>query len=125
MIALLKGSKRYILNPPEDCPRLGIITSTKHPSYRHSVFDWSNLAQAKERRFDRVSAIDTVVRPGEVLYVPSYWFHYVISLDFSIQCNSRSGSPPGKQGEAHIFACIGAVPKGKRKRLRESKKRDH
>lgn len=39
-----------------------------------------------------------VLTRGEVLYVPSFWFHYIISQDASIQCNTRSGeSLEGKQ----------------------------
>lgn len=28
---------------------------------------------------------------GDVLYIPHYWFHYIISLGTNYQCNSRSG----------------------------------
>ncbi len=72
MIAMLKGSKRYIINPPEACPHLSILSDPQHPSYRHSKLDWSDLEQAK-KHFRNVPAIDTIVRAGEVLYVPSYW----------------------------------------------------
>lgn len=34
MVAMLKGAKRYILNPPEACPYLKIVSSHTHPSYR-------------------------------------------------------------------------------------------
>lgn len=35
---------------------------------------------------------------GEMLYIPSFWFHYIISQDASIQCNARSGeSVAGKE----------------------------
>lgn len=36
-------------------------------------------------------AVDTVLKAGEVLYIPSHWFHYIISLQKSAQCNTRSG----------------------------------
>ena len=36
-------------------------------------------------------AIDTVLKAGEVLYIPSHWFHYITSLQKSAQCNVRSG----------------------------------
>eukprot|EP00549_Striatella_unipunctata_P025274 CAMPEP_0118705378 /NCGR_PEP_ID=MMETSP0800-20121206/19833_1 /TAXON_ID=210618 ORGANISM="Striatella unipunctata, Strain CCMP2910" /NCGR_SAMPLE_ID=MMETSP0800 /ASSEMBLY_ACC=CAM_ASM_000638 /LENGTH=115 /DNA_ID=CAMNT_0006607523 /DNA_START=216 /DNA_END=563 /DNA_ORIENTATION=- len=36
-------------------------------------------------------AVDTVLKAGEVLYIPSHWFHYIISLQQSAQCNVRSG----------------------------------
>jgi oxalate decarboxylase/phosphoglucose isomerase-like protein (cupin superfamily) len=106
MIAVLKGAKRYILNPPESCDKLGIISDTRHPSYRHSVIDWSDIDQATHHQFDLVHAIDTVIHAGEVLYIPSFWFHYIISLQYSIQCNSRSGFPDDMKGEAAIKQCF-------------------
>jgi len=109
MVAMLKGNKRYILNPPKACDKLGIITDRKHPSFRHSVLDWSDERQAEASGFADVQAIDTIVRTGEVLYIPSFWFHYVISLEYSIQCNSRSGTPPGGQGRAVIDKCMGGL----------------
>mmetsp|Transcript_25690 Transcript_25690/g.42865 ORF Transcript_25690/g.42865 Transcript_25690/m.42865 type:complete len:384 (+) Transcript_25690:109-1260(+) len=106
MVAMLKGEKRYILTPPWSCKQIGIINDKKHPSYRHSVIDWSDMEQASTRGFAKVDAIDTVVRTGEVLYIPTYWFHYIISLRYSIQCNSRSGSPPNHEGENHVSLCM-------------------
>ena len=49
-----------------------------------------------------------MLRAGEVLYLPrsacslcgllmmlsvrcSYWYHYIVSVDISVQCNTRSG----------------------------------
>ncbi|CAM9618410.1 unnamed protein product [Sphacelaria rigidula] len=26
-----------------------------------------------------------------MLYIPSFWFHYVVSEGMSVQCNARSG----------------------------------
>ena len=105
-ICMIKGNKRYILNPPESCKHLGVISDRNHPSYRHSVFDWSDVEQAKSHGFNKVKAIDTIVREGEVLYIPSYWLHYVISLQYSIQCNSRSGAPESEKGQSHANECV-------------------
>lgn len=116
MVAMLKGTKRYILNPPRACSKLAIISDTEHPSYRHSVIDWSDLNQASSHDFQHVEAIDTIVHTGEVLYIPSWWFHYIISLDYSIQCNSRSGFPDSMIGQKEINDCFGEgahVGKGK------------
>ena len=109
MVAMLKGNKRYIIAPPRACDKLGIISDRDHPSYRHSVIDWSDMNQARSSGFDTVPAIDTIVREGEVLYIPSYWFHYIISLEYSIQCNSRSGSPPNGEGQEEIEKCMGSA----------------
>lgn len=107
MIALIRGNKRYILSPPKECPNLAIVTERKHPSVRQSVIDFSDLEQAKSRGFEKVAAIDTVVHEGEVLYIPSYWFHYVVSLDYTIQCNARSGVPKSLAGKKEIDKCFG------------------
>ena len=110
MVAMLKGAKRYILNPPEACPYLHIISSTKHPSYRHSTVDWSNLSVAREQQFEKAKAIETILKQGEVLYIPSFWFHYIVSLQYSIQCNTRSGSPKNMVGEDKIQKCYAMHP---------------
>lgn len=107
MIAMIRGTKRYILTPPKTCVQLGIITDKRHPSYRHSIIDWSNQEQVRLNKFDEVDAIDTIVREGEVLYIPSFWFHYIVSLSTSIQCNSRSGTPPNKEGFSEVDECMG------------------
>jgi len=107
MVAMLKGAKRYILAPPSECPKLNLIKEKRHPSYRHSTTDWSNFEMAKSEGFGDARAIDTIVHEGEVLYIPSYWVHYIISLDYSIQCNTRSGSPPNGEGEAELIKCMG------------------
>jgi hypothetical protein len=94
-----------------------IIPDTRHPSFRHSQIDWSNVHQAQQNHFDEVAAIDTIVHAGEVLYVPSFWFHYPISLDYSIQCNSRSGSPERGEGKTEIELCTGKMNKKQRPRV--------
>lgn len=110
MIAVIKGAKRYILTPPSACSQLGVIADAAHPSYRHSVVDWSDLQQADSRGFRRVGAVETILRAGEVLYIPSYWFHYIVSARYSIQCNARSGvaaRDAESAGRRHIDRCLG------------------
>ena len=85
MVAMLKGAKRYILAPPHACPSLSIVKEKAHPEYRHSLIDWSDPREALQEGFGQVDAIDTILHEGEVLYIPSYWFHYIVSLDYSIQ----------------------------------------
>jgi len=113
MVAMLKGAKRYILAPPSSCSHLTIIPDRRHPSFRHSTTDWSKPTEADEQLL-RARAIDTVVREGEILYIPSFWIHYIISLKYSIQCNTRSGAPPNRQGEEEVQRCVGQENMNKR-----------
>ncbi len=46
--------------------------------------EWLELAKES-------MAIETVLKAGEILYIPSHWFHYIVSLQKSAQCNVRSG----------------------------------
>lgn len=72
-VAMLKGAKRYVLAPPWACKGLSIIKDKAHPSYRHSLTDWTNVAEAEADGFAETPGIDTIVHEGEVLYIPSFW----------------------------------------------------
>ena len=107
MVAVLRGRRRYILNPPAACKELSIYSQRNHPSFRHSSIDWSSIKEGYASGFDEADAIDTIIHSGEVLYIPSYWFHYVISMEYSAQCNTRHGSPSGDFGKQEIDDCFG------------------
>ena len=31
-----------------------------------------------------------ILEPGDALYIPSFWLHYIVSLGTNFQCNARS-----------------------------------
>lgn len=100
-VVMVRGRKRYILLPPSECKKLDLLPR-KHPSGRHSSFDWSDPNNLVSRQdFYNAKATEVVLSMGEVLYIPSYWFHYIISQDASVQCNARSGASP-KNFEAMV-----------------------
>jgi len=112
-VSMVRGHKRYLLAPPSECEKLHILK--QGPSIRHSAVDWSDPYHSthglgKEGRisnsmdpFWSARVIDVVIGPGEAMYIPSFYFHLPISLDESIQCNSRSGVP--QVGGAAIEQC--------------------
>eukprot|EP00042_Codosiga_hollandica_P021025 m.71056 g.71056 ORF g.71056 m.71056 type:complete len:695 (-) comp50162_c0_seq4:1382-3466(-) len=89
-IALVRGAKRYIILPPSEC-LLTYLYPIGHPEGRHIKGDWSKLDLETYPLLAHALATQVVIRAGEVLYLPSEWLHYPISLDNSIQCNARSG----------------------------------
>ena len=119
MIAMLTGAKRYILSPPRACPELGVFSAQKSPIFRHSLLNFDHIQywdqQEEQKRNDQPEATDwlgqtmsqterdwlhkaseapaleTVLKAGEVLFLPSFWFHYIVSVQKSAQCNVRSG----------------------------------
>lgn len=106
---MVTGAKRYILSPPNQCSKLGIVPTRGNAMFRHSMLNFGHLNLMEdadmpddENEWLEVSggamSLETVLKAGEVLYIPSHWFHYITSLQKSAQCNVRSGVD--KEGDA-------------------------
>lgn len=89
-IALLGGERRYILAHPRNCPNM-YLYEQHHPMERHSAVDWSAPDLTAFPDFDKVRVNELVLQAGDVLYLPTQWFHHIISLTVNYQCNTRSG----------------------------------
>ena len=59
---------------------------------RHVKGDWSEPDYEKYPKLAQAVATEVLLEAGDVLYLPSYWFHYIISTGTSAQCNTRSGA---------------------------------
>ncbi len=53
--------------------------------------DWSQPDLNSFPEFVHLHANEIITRPGDALYIPTDWFHYIISLNVNFQCNTRSG----------------------------------
>ncbi|CAB9510474.1 Hypoxia-inducible factor 1-alpha inhibitor [Seminavis robusta] len=89
-IVLLGGSRRYILSHPDQCEPLSLFPNG-HPSARHSQVDYTNPDLEKFPQFAQANVNEVILQPGDVLYLPTHWFHYIVSLELNFQCNTRSG----------------------------------
>mmetsp|Transcript_1111 Transcript_1111/g.1411 ORF Transcript_1111/g.1411 Transcript_1111/m.1411 type:complete len:161 (-) Transcript_1111:148-630(-) len=89
-IVVLGGERRYILSHPDQCELLTLFPK-EHPSARHSAVDWSAPDLESFPNFHQAITNEVVLQAGDVLYLPTNWFHYIISLDLNFQCNTRSG----------------------------------
>lgn len=90
-ILILRGHKRYILAHPDQCPNLE-LHPVGHPSARHSKVNWSDPSEWQTGNFAQAQANEVVLQAGDVLYLPTAWFHFIVSLDLNYQCNARSGA---------------------------------
>ncbi|CAC5402198.1 HIF1AN [Mytilus coruscus] len=77
--AQVYGYKRFILFPPEEFPNL-YPHPTYHPCDRQSQVDFDEPDFEKFPKFRNASGFETVVGPGDVLYIPIYWWHQVESI---------------------------------------------
>jgi hypothetical protein len=89
-IAQVRGTRRFILADPEEACAMQLLPRG-HASHRHSSVDWSQPSGRWPAELRSVRAYDVVQRPGDVLYLPQYHMHYIISLDRNLQCNSVRG----------------------------------
>ena len=92
------GLRRWILAHPSQCKNMHMLPNS-HPSGRHSEVDWSNADLEKFPNFARVVGSEVILQPGDFLYVPTYWIHYIVSLNVNFQCNTRSGKEVSRQKE--------------------------
>jgi hypothetical protein len=99
-IAVLGGSRRYILSHPDQCLNLDLFPKG-HPSARHSAVDWSNPDLEKYPNFVNALSNEVVLQAGDVLYLPQHWFHFIVSLSLNFQCNTRSGKSPEYEEPIH------------------------
>lgn len=92
-IAVMGGERRYVLSHPKQCPLLSLLPKG-HPSARHSAVDWSNPDLDTYPEFSQAEGNEIVLQAGDVLYLPTNWFHFIVSLNLNFQCNTRSGVSP-------------------------------
>ena len=83
------GQKRFIIFPPDAYRELKLYPCL-HQFYRQIQTDiFDSELQDLIRRFN---GVEVVLNPGEVLYIPPYWFHSVITMKTTISFNVWSQS---------------------------------
>ena len=91
MIAVFGGERRYIISNPNQCSNMALYPKG-HPSVRHSSIDWTNPEEWTEEFQNEAMSSEVVLHAGDVLYLPTNWFHYIVNLSLNYQCNARSGT---------------------------------
>jgi hypothetical protein len=86
-LTVLEGERRYILAHPNQCGKLALYPPD-HPSARHSAVDWSDPDLEAFPQFGNATGNEVVLQAGHSLFLPSLWFHHIISSSLNIQCNT-------------------------------------
>ncbi|HEX4338722.1 MAG TPA: cupin-like domain-containing protein [Polyangiaceae bacterium] len=69
------GEKRFIVFSPDDSPKLAAFAA--RTVWRTSGLDLSAIDRTRFPHFDDATGWSCTVRPGDVLYVPYGWWHYM------------------------------------------------
>ena len=84
--------------------------------YRHSVVSKLHIVYIRERNFlsklfvyyyllmfvQHVTPVIVVLEPGDVLFIPRHWWHYVESLETSISINTWIELVRGQYGVLNV-----------------------
>jgi hypothetical protein len=79
------GRKRWTLFAPGDSDNLYFLQEVPVPIY--SPVDVEHPDMRRHPRFRAAQPYETVLRPGDVLYLPAGWWHHVRTLEMSITLN--------------------------------------
>jgi len=79
IFAQLSGEKRVILFAPKDFTALYPFP-VHHPNDRQSQVDLSCPDASRFPRFDDAQGFEVILQPGELLYIPQYWWHHIENL---------------------------------------------
>jgi len=83
LLAQIRGRKRITLFPPAQAARLyPFPVSARHPHVSAVDLDAPDAERFPE--FRKAAAMACVVGPGDLLFVPAFWWHHVRSLDVTI-----------------------------------------
>jgi hypothetical protein len=96
MVAMISGAKRYILSPPRECSKLGIVTERGTAIFRHSLLNFGHLnymdhkempdeERAWLERAGEADAVSTVLKAGE-----SYTSHHIGFITLQVFKKVRS-----------------------------------
>eukprot|EP01117_Protostelium_nocturnum_P017592 TRINITY_DN7186_c0_g1_i2.p1 TRINITY_DN7186_c0_g1~~TRINITY_DN7186_c0_g1_i2.p1 ORF type:complete len:358 (-),score=79.88 TRINITY_DN7186_c0_g1_i2:38-1111(-) len=87
----LAGRKRWVLFPPWEWPKMSPYPRL-HPSWHKSQCKFEDPDPITCPHFFQAEAREAILEPGEVMYIPPYWWHHVQSVTGSVSLASWSDS---------------------------------
>lgn len=87
MLAQIKGKKLVLLVSPKYNKEMYVSKKYDAASVFSEV-DINNYDETKHPKFKNVEIYSVVLNPGDVVFIPKGWWHYVKSLDVSISVNN-------------------------------------
>jgi ribosomal protein L16 Arg81 hydroxylase len=83
------GRKHFILMPPSS------YKSVYAHLFSESRVDPRRVSHDEFPRFAAVELSETMVEPGDVIFIPQFWWHFVASIGLCINVNSWVKAPKG------------------------------
>ncbi|CAM9161881.1 unnamed protein product, partial [Hapterophycus canaliculatus] len=100
LVAQLHGRKKWLLFPPAATASL---SPTRVPYEESSVFSQIDARSPDIRRFpryDEANAVAVTLEPGDILFVPKHWWHFVEAVETSLSVNVWVDAPDDSEDRA-------------------------
>lgn len=105
LVLQVEGRKRWHLFPPEDTSKM---YPTRIPYEESSVFSQVDVLRPDLKRFpgfETARAHSVTLQPGQVLFVPRHWWHFVESVD-PVTVSVNSWIELEKDDEARVSEAV-------------------
>ena len=89
----ISGAKKVILVPPAQSSLLYYPCRDFGRNLHFSPVDVEHPDLKRHPRFARATPLEITVRPGEMLYIPATWWHYLRALETSFSLNFWWNTP--------------------------------
>jgi len=99
LFAQLHGTKRVLMAAPEEVYNLHLFPD----SHTKSQVAPEHPDLALYPRFARAAMMQGLLEPGDVLFVPSGWWHYLASSESSISLSYWHGEPLGPRYDIKVM----------------------
>jgi hypothetical protein len=99
VLAQIYGSKRAVLVAPKYLRALRVLPDVPHKS----GLSPEQIESEDDRALSRIERWRTTLDPGDVLYIPRGWWHYLASPDASISINAWHGDVLPVQDWLRVF----------------------
>jgi len=94
----LWGKKKIILHSPSDWKYLYTFP-TSHTCDRQSQIDFDHIDRKRFPLYHLAQPLETTLSPGELLFIPSYWFHHMLAVTENVSVNFwfKAYNPPANE----------------------------
>lgn len=97
------GRKHFVMLPPKDFKRM------YYHFFAESPIDPRHPDLSKFPKYAGAQPVETVLEPGDTLYIPQFWWHFVTALDLTVNINTWAKAD---RSSAHaITASFPLMPK--------------
>lgn len=105
LFAQIHGTKRVILSAPENARYLHVFPD----SHTKSQIAPEHPDLRAHPRIRHATLLDTTLYPGDVLFIPKGWWHYLASSERSISLTCWHGTPLSPGHDAQVILSTGGV----------------